>query len=821
MTLFVVLICFVFVACADEPQAENVWPTATVSAPLLPTPTLVPELQEVVVAEVTVVPVLPTAVIGEVDTNEPVQPTTVPTSTPAPPPNEYLPIAQRNLELRDTETAQEQFYAILQEPLNQRQHEQALYGLGLSALDQGDLETAVNAFLEYLGVAQEFNSAAYYYLAQTTADPAQALRYYELYAAANPDMAAYIEPVIAELDPGNAVARYEAAVVGESHYLVRIQSRRQLADYYLQAGNYAAAIAQYEAIRDAAFTEFTKGEMTYLIGATYQQAGSLPEAYASYLTGIRDYRRAYESYLGLIELVDGGIPVSNYDRGVVDYYAQAYVPAISALNAVLTETQPVATEGVTETVAAYPADTHLYLAWSYEGVSDYANAYAQFEAYRALDPTNPEVIGRYYEERAGYETRSVSVSLAITTLLSFKDGYPQHPLAPWAAWRTGELADRFQQDPVKAIPLYESFAVAYPTDERASTAWFRVGTMKWEMGDVLGAQAAWRLAATYDNGSGRGALLWLSRTADDPTPYLNQAAVVSGFDYYSLRAKDVGNGVSSYAPLPAELLKLEWDEASERAAVEAWFVEQLGYTSASSELPATISTDLRLIRSQKLWDIGWYEEAKRELEWVRDDYKGDALASYQLSLYLRDLGLYRSSILAAERVIFLAGADPFTVPSLVGRLAYPIYFSDMIVPLSEQYGYDPLLHFSLIRQESLFEGFATSTAYAQGLSQIIPDTGVFVANNLAWEGYENADLYRPYVSLIFGAYYLDWQLNYFDGQIGASLAAYNAGPGNAINWLEQAGTDHDLYLETINFSETRLYLQQIYRHHAVYRHLYQ
>jgi soluble lytic murein transglycosylase len=218
--------------------------------------------------------------------------------------------------------------------------------------------------------------------------------------------------------------------------------------------------------------------------------------------------------------------------------------------------------------------------------------------------------------------------------------------------------------------------------------------------------------------------------------------------------------------------------------------------------------------------MGLLEEAKRELEAVRAGYSENGLLSYQLAVYFRDMGLYRSSILAASSVLRLTGATPFTAPRFIGRLAYPVYYADLIVPQAEQRDYDPLLQFALVRQESLFESFARSHAAAQGLSQVIPDTGRYIANRLAWPNYENELLYRPAIGLVFGAYYLQEQLNGFNGDVYAALSAYNAGPGNAARWRNQALDDPDLYVEVVNFPETRLYIERIYAGHAIYRFLY-
>ncbi len=103
---------------------------------------------------------------------------------------------------------------------------------------------------------------------------------------------------------------------------------------------------------------------------------------------------------------------------------------------------------------------------------------------------------------------------------------------------------------------------------------------------------------------------------------------------------------------------------------------------------------------------------------------------------------------------------------------------------------------------------------------MIPTTGTYIAERLAWPDYENDDLYKPFVGLSFGAFYLNEQLETFDGSVPAALAAYNAGPGNAARWYESAGNDLDVLVETIDFAETRLYIERIYSGYAKYAYLY-
>lgn len=105
--------------------------------------------------------------------------------------------------------------------------------------------------------------------------------------------------------------------------------------------------------------------------------------------------------------------------------------------------------------------------------------------------------------------------------------------------------------------------------------------------------------------------------------------------------------------------------------------------------------------------------------------------------------------------------------------------------------------------------------------QVIPTTGAQIASELGKPpNYTEDDLYRPYVSIMFGTHYLANNLRLFDGDLYAALAAYNGGPGNALEWKNLAGDDPDLFLESVRFEETRNYIRNIYEIHIVYRRLY-
>jgi soluble lytic murein transglycosylase len=77
------------------------------------------------------------------------------------------------------------------------------------------------------------------------------------------------------------------------------------------------------------------------------------------------------------------------------------------------------------------------------------------------------------------------------------------------------------------------------------------------------------------------------------------------------------------------------------------------------------------------------------------------------------------------------------------------------------------------------------------------------------------------VSIRFGAYYLGSQMDLSAGNTYFALAAYNAGPDSAMRWSGSLTTsDIDLFVELIDFAETRSYVKLVLENYAVYRFLY-
>ena len=836
-------------ACSEGGEQEATAPAATISQGadqpwVRPTPTLVPELAATMGADTS--PAV-TATAGPTPTDTP-----PPTATPAP--GERIEIAQALLQEGNFDEAARQFQAALSVPaaLERAEQEAALWGLSRSYMSDERHGEAVVALERYMNLAQaqdddgpdsggsnvpgpdvvgsnavepDGNSRlaeAQFQLAEAQRGLGNcdaAIRAYEAYLEIAVELAAYVQPRIAacyqELgDTSAALTAYEAAIAAPAHRLVEVETRLRVAELELAAENYMAAREQYDAVREIALTENTRAEMTYLAGLMEMQAGNQEAAQQRFLQGVNNYPRSYNSYLGLVQLVDAGVEVDAFQRGLVDYYAQAYTPAIAAFDSYILGNPD-----------SYRADTRLYLAWCYEGLGNLEAALVQLEAYAqygAAEEATPRA-AEAAVERAKMLARAGQTENAIAAYEEVITNFPESDEAQYAAYWSAVLAERLD-DKERAQAMYRRLAEEYPQHEDAPFALFRAGLIAWQVGDKDAAEGTWKqLADNYTQTEyGGAALVWLMRTAPaaEAEAYVVTATTLSGVGYYPLRAQELAAGVEPFEN-PGEI-ELEAHEAQEQSEAETWLAQwtELDEAEISSELSAELAQDARLVRGEMLWNVGLYAEAKQELEEVRQAYARDALATYQLALYFRDLGLYRSSIIAADTLMLLAGQTVFEVPRLIGRLSFPVYYKELILELAESHGYDPLLQFALVRQESLFESFISSHVGAQGLSQVMPATGADIAQRLGWPDFANEDLYRPFVGLAFGAYYLDQQLQSFGGDVYAALSAYNAGPGSALRWYAEAPDDPDLYLETVDYNETRLYIQRIYTGYAAYRWLY-
>jgi soluble lytic murein transglycosylase len=156
----------------------------------------------------------------------------------------------------------------------------------------------------------------------------------------------------------------------------------------------------------------------------------------------------------------------------------------------------------------------------------------------------------------------------------------------------------------------------------------------------------------------------------------------------------------------------------------------------------------------------------------------------------------------------------------VNEFTLPLAYSDVIRQQAAEKHLDPALIAAVIYAETKFEP-RPSSAGAEGLMQILPQTAEFLARRSGATTFTIADLATPDVNIAYGSYYLRYLLDHYQGQEMLALAAYNGGESNVDRWLAAERQDGRLLtIGEIPFAQTRAYVQRVLQAQRQYRRTY-
>ncbi|GHV94245.1 hypothetical protein AGMMS50293_05650 [Spirochaetia bacterium] len=161
------------------------------------------------------------------------------------------------------------------------------------------------------------------------------------------------------------------------------------------------------------------------------------------------------------------------------------------------------------------------------------------------------------------------------------------------------------------------------------------------------------------------------------------------------------------------------------------------------------------------------------------------------------------------------------------ELLYPRPFTELVEQYAEETGIAPALLYGLIRTESAFQSGIISRAGAVGLTQLMPATAAEMAGRIRRRGgpdySDEPDLRDPETNIHIGAVYLAYLMDRMES-VPLALLAYNGGMNRVRRWRtadNRAGVlPADLFLETIEYPETREYGRRVLAAAAVYETLY-
>ena len=170
-------------------------------------------------------------------------------------------------------------------------------------------------------------------------------------------------------------------------------------------------------------------------------------------------------------------------------------------------------------------------------------------------------------------------------------------------------------------------------------------------------------------------------------------------------------------------------------------------------------------------------------------------------------------------ILFLLLGVSFVETEYVQKKFFnPLLYEREIKEYAERNNIPASLVASVIKNESRFVASAVSKSGAIGLMQIMPETGIWIAQQMGWAGFKQNLINEPAVNIRLGCWYLS-ELKHEFKREETALAAYNAGRGQVREWLENGRWD-GVKVQNIPFDETRKYVQNVLEDKRKYEKLY-
>lgn len=231
----------------------------------------------------------------------------------------------------------------------------------------------------------------------------------------------------------------------------------------------------------------------------------------------------------------------------------------------------------------------------------------------------------------------------------------------------------------------------------------------------------------------------------------------------------------------------------------------------------------RVSKAEQLVRLNLLQAAMNELAAARANSPDSPIINLRIAQILRKNGDPVGAINTLKRSYPDYGQSlPDEMTREEWEIFYPLNWWTEITEEARRHKLDPYLIAGIIRQETVFNPKARSRANALGLMQLLPSTGQAVAkkNSLGGGRISQADLFNPVINIQLGTAYIRELLDRF-GRFEYVAAAYNGGPTRVSRWLTQIPENEiEDWVEAIPISETRLYVQGVYRNSRQYQRLY-
>lgn len=544
---------------------------------------------------------------------------------------------------------------------------------------------------------------------------------------------------------------------------------------YDQASDSTRALAAYRRIYFYAPASKESAEaataITRLGSATSPATAEEATTRAEKLYEAKRYADAFNAYTdGFARFANTATPQAQLRRGIAAVYAKRTADAVTSFNSLPTSAGELRAEAL------------YYLAQAYAGAR-------QWDQVRA-------------------------------TLEEMRRAFAQSPWTPRAFVNAGRIAEDAKNS-ADAGYFFRTAVGAYPGAAEVAQAQFEIA---WAAHEAKNYQESSRLLTEHlalyadKNTDNRGrAAYWAARDSERAGKLAEARAIYEG-----LQARYSANWYGYLAKQRLDIMERN------RAARGNFAPDSLVGRAVANLETVTVAEetvdpnkDEHVTKADQLNNIGADDWAVEELKIASES----APASPRVNLALARILRAREDNVGALNILKKSYPDYAQMePEELAReewdVFYPLAYWDIITQEARARGLDPHQVAGLIRQESVFNTRARSSARAYGLMQLLVPTGAAVARKYGIDRTVTAEsLYEPRLNIQLGTGYMRDQLDKY-GRIEYVAAAYNAGPGRVVQWRATLPLEIDEWAEAIPFKETRGYVQGVVRNTLQYERLY-
>lgn len=441
-------------------------------------------------------------------------------------------------------------------------------------------------------------------------------------------------------------------------------------------------------------------------------------------------------------------------------------------------------------------------------------------ALAAIPTTSPRREQAFAHLVSGF-TKARQWPAARATADQMRGAFPNGKLVPKTFIDAG-LAARAARNRTDELYYFNTAVASFPNAIEVADAQFEATWSLHEQGNIAGSAQGFieHLARYADkNNTNRGkAGYWAARNSERSGRIAEACALYDALNY-RYEANWYGYvGISRISALKARgecRSTTPPNDLIARAATNLKTVTAMAETAGTRELD-------RAFRSEELSTIGLFDWAIEEL----NNAKTTANTSPRINLALAKHHRLKGNNVAAFLALRTSYPDyvimfPEEMNPDEWDIFYPLTHWNEIKSWAAKRGLDKYQVAGLIRQESVFDSNARSSANAFGLMQLLVPTAQMMARKYGSQTSITSgnSLYHGPTNIELGTAYMKDQLARY-GRIEYMSVAYNAGPGRMNSWRNTLPAEIDEFVEAIPFRETRLYVQGIIRNSAHYRRLY-